>query len=58
MSLIGVVGAADFKNRVLKQRELLKAGFVNRVSQEGEEETPESVLLLREIRDLLQGLKA
>ncbi len=55
MKLIGIIGAEDFKRKVLIQREQLKSG--DHRSQEVAASEGETLAVLKEIRDLLKSMK-
>lgn len=54
MKLMGIVGAAEFKEKVLTQRDALKS---NNHSQPTNNNKDESIVILKEIRDLLTEIK-
>ena len=56
MKLIGIKNSAEFKQKVLKQRELLKSG--NKVENiHTDSETSQIVDVLTEIKDILIEIK-
>lgn len=56
MKLIGILNSAEFKQKVLKQRELLKSG--NKVENiQSDSESNQIVNVLSEIKDILVELK-
>lgn len=56
MKLIGIINSADFKKKILKQREILR--IENRtVNKENEINDMQTVNLLTEIRDILNDIK-
>ena len=55
MKLMGIVGAAEFKERVLAQRESLKSD--NSSQPNNKSNNDESLVVLKEIRDLLTDIK-
>jgi len=56
MKLIGIIKSSDFKEKVLRQRELISTGSRSKVLQtDTSNEQTNSILI--EIRDILNGLK-
>tara|TARA_B110000196_G_C20989391_1_gene587413 strand:- start:50 stop:583 length:534 start_codon:yes stop_codon:yes gene_type:complete len=56
MKLIGIIKSSDFKEKVLRQRELISSGSRSKVLQtDTSNEQTNSILI--EIRDILNGLK-
>jgi len=56
MKLVGIVNSADFKQNILHQRELLKAGNISE-NIDTELGTPQTNKILLEIRDILNDIK-
>lgn len=53
MTLIGIIGASDFRNRVLEQRDVVTENRGRTESSDGET----TLEVLKEIRDILHGMK-
>jgi len=56
MKLIGIINSADFKKKILYQRELLKTGNISE-NIDTELGTPQTNKILLEIRDILNDIK-
>ncbi len=58
MKLIGIINTPEFKEKVLEQRTIIRNKAMNMMGGSSGSGDDESIVLLKEIRDLLKDIKS